>query len=138
MLLLLVAFLAKSQDVPLTVISNQKGAPAVLNFEELKSIFKGEKQRWRNGTKVVIAMMKPNTNTGKIISSKVFNMSSDEVNKFWLALVFQGKADSPVTFDSPEALESFVASNPGAIGIIQEDQLPANAQVTLIDGKRTF
>lgn len=137
-LLMLGAFLAKSQDVPLTVISNQKGAPAALNFGELKSIFMGEKQRWRNGTKVVIAMMKPNTNTGKVISSKLYNMSSDEVNKFWLALVFQGKADSPVTFDNAEALENFVANNPGAIGIIPGDQPPADAQVTLIDGKKTF
>src|SRR3954470_11884551 len=104
--LIMTANLAKSQDVPLTVISNQKGAPPALNLTELRSIFKGERQRWRNGTKVVIALMKPNTATGKVISSKLYNMSSDEVNKFWLALVFQGKADSPVSFDSVEALES--------------------------------
>ena len=88
--LLLMTNFARSQNGQLTVISNQKGAPAVLKFDELKSIFMGERQRWRNGTKVLIALMKPNTGTGKIISSKVYNMSSDEVNKFWLALVFQG------------------------------------------------
>jgi len=76
-LLLLAAQLTKSQNVPLTVISNQKGAPATLNLKELKSIFMGEKQRWHNGTKVVIALMKPNTETGKAISSKLYNMSSD-------------------------------------------------------------
>jgi hypothetical protein len=137
-LLLLIAYFAKSQDAPLTVISNQKGAPPALNFGELKSIFKGERQRWRNGTKVVIALMKPNTATGKVISNKLYNMSSDEVNKFWLAMVFQGKADSPVSFDSAEALESFVASNPGAIGIVQQNNLSADVQVTLVDGKKTF
>ena len=137
-LLFIIVNFAKSQDVPLTVISNQKGAPPTLNFGELKSIFMGEKQRWRNGTKVVIAIMKPNTTIGRVVSSKVYKMSSDEVNKFWLALVFQGKADSPVSFDSEEALENFVASNPGAIGIIQQDQPPTNAQVVLVDGKRSF
>ena len=129
---------ANSQEVPLTVISNQKGAPPALNLTDVISIFKGERQRWHNGTKIIIAMMKPNTSIGKVISSKVYNMSSDEVNKFWLALVFQGKVDSPVSFDSADALVNFVASNPGAIGIIQEDQLPANAQVTLVNGKKTF
>ena len=138
-LLILVAHLAKAQNVQLTVISNQKGAPAALNLSELKSVFLGEKQRWRNGTKVVIALMKPNTATGKIISSKLYNMSSDEVNKFWLALVFQGKADSPVSFESAEALENFVSNNPGAIGIVPDNEsLPANTQVTLIDGKKSF
>jgi len=135
---LLVAHFVKSQDVPLTVISNQKGVPPVLNLAELKSIFKGEKQRWHNGTKVVIALMKPNTATGRVISSKLYNMSSDEVNKFWLALVFQGKADSPISFDSAAALESFVASNPGAIGIVQQDDVTSDVQVTLIDGKKAF
>ena len=65
-LLLLVAHLAKSQNAQLTVISNQKGAPAALKLEELRSIFMGERQRWRNGTKVVIALMKPNTAIGKL------------------------------------------------------------------------
>jgi len=60
------------------------------------------------------------------------------VNKFWLALVFQGKADSPVSFESVDALKTFVASNPGAIGIVEQDDVPANTQVTLIDGKKTF
>ena len=137
-LLLLVMHVAKSQDMPLTVISNQKGAPATLNLTELKSIFKGERQRWRNGTKVVIALMKPNTATGKVISNKLYNMSSDDVNKYWLALVFQGKADSPVSFDSETALESFVASNPGAIGIVQLNDATSDVQVTLVDGKKTF
>lgn len=140
-LLLLITHFAQAQEVQLAVISNQKGAPAALTLDELKSIFMGEKQRWRNGTKVVIALMKPNTETGKIISSKLYNMSSDEVNKFWLALVFQGKADSPVSFDSPAALENFVATNPGAIGIVAQSDLPPDAQVaqvTLIDGKRAF
>ncbi len=137
-LLLLVAHLAQSQNAQLTVISNQKGAPAELKLEELRSIFMGEKQRWRNGTKVIIALMKPNTEIGRAISNKLYNMSSDEVNKFWLALVFQGKADSPVSFDSPEALENFVATNPGAIGIVQQSEVPADAQVTLVDGKKAF
>src|SRR4051794_27824287 len=137
-LLLLVAHLAQSQNAQLTVISNQKGAPAELKLEELRSIFMGEKQRWRNGTKVIIALMKPNTEIGRAISNKLYNMSSDEVNKFWLALVFQGKADSPVSFDSPEALENFVATNPGAIGIVEQSEVPADAQVTLVDGKKAF
>ena len=137
-LILMMTTVAKSQDAPLMVISNQKGAPPALNLAELKSIFRGERQRWRNGTKVVIALMKPNTATGKVISSKLYNMSSDQVNKYWLALVFQGKADSPASFDSVEALESFVANNPGAIGIVQQNDFTTDVQVTMIDGKKTF
>lgn len=43
----------------------------------------GKRQRWRNNTRIVIAMMKPNTAIGKVISSKVCNRSSDEVSNTW-------------------------------------------------------
>jgi hypothetical protein len=51
----------KAQDVPLTVISNGKGTPSDLTLAQLKSILKGEKLRWKDGTKVVIALMKTKT-----------------------------------------------------------------------------
>ncbi|HVG40686.1 MAG TPA: hypothetical protein VM888_03665 [Chitinophagaceae bacterium] len=121
LLLLLIPFFFSSfvqgQDIPLTVISNAKGAPSEINFGTLKSILRGERQRWPDGTKVVIALMKTNTATGSTTSKKIYNMSGDELNKFWLALVFQGKSDAPTFFNSTADLESFVARTPGAIGV---------------------
>lgn len=135
-LLFFSTFTATSQSPSLTVISNQKGAPSTLNFSELKSIFMGEQQRWRGGTKITIALMKTNTPAGKNTSETIYGMSSDELNKFWLALVFQGKAAAPNFFNSASELENFVAQNPGAIGIV--DQVAANDDVKTIqvEGKR--
>ena len=90
----------------------------------------GEQQRWQGGTKITIALMKTNTPTGKNTSETIYGMSSDEVNKFWLALVFQGKAGAPNFFNSASELENFVAQNPGAIGIV--DQVAANDEVKTI------
>jgi ABC-type phosphate transport system substrate-binding protein len=119
----------------LTVIGNSKGSPAELKMMQLQSILKGEKQRWGDGTKVVIALMKTNTPVGNVTSKRIFNMSGDQLNKYWLALVFQGKADAPTFFNSMNELETFVAQTPGAIGII--GQPPTIAPKTiLVDGKR--
>jgi ABC-type phosphate transport system substrate-binding protein len=121
----------------LTVIGNAKGSPSELKMMQLQSILKGEKQRWSDGTKVIIALMKTNTPTGSITSKRVFNMSGDQLNKYWLALVFQGKADAPTFFNSMNELETFVAQTPGAIGII--GQSPTVAQKTIIvDGKKSL
>jgi len=122
---------ATSQTTSLTVISNQKGAPSTLNYSQLKSIFMGEQQRWRSGTKITIALMKTNTPAGKNTSETIYGMTSDELNKFWLALVFQGKASAPNFFNSASELENFVAQNPGAIGIV--DQVAANDQIKKIE-----
>ena len=98
----------------------------------------GEQQRWRSGTKITIALMKTNTPAGKNTSQKIYGMTGDELNKFWLALVFQGKAQAPNFFNSAADLENFVAQNPGAIGIV--DQLGANDEVKtiIVEGKRTL
>jgi ABC-type phosphate transport system substrate-binding protein len=130
-LLFFSAFTATSQTSSLTVISNQKGAPSTLNFSQLKSIFMGEQQRWHGGTKITIALMKTNTPAGKNTSETIYGMSSDELNKFWLALVFQGKASAPNFFNSASELENFVAENPGAIGIV--DEVAANDQIKKIE-----
>ena len=137
-LLLFSAPAVKAQVSDLTVISNQNGSPSSMKFSELKSIFMGEQQRWRGGTKITIALMKANTPAGKNTSQKIYGMSSDELNKFWLALVFQGKAQAPNFFNSAAELENFVAQNPGAIGIL--DQLAANNEVktVIVEGKKSL
>jgi ABC-type phosphate transport system substrate-binding protein len=127
---------AEAQDA-LVVIGHTKGSPAELKLMQLQSILKGERQRWTDGTKVVIALMKTNTPIGSNTSRRVFNMTGDQLNKYWLALVFQGKADAPTFFSSATELEAFVAQTPGAIGIIgQTPVLPA--KTILVDGKRSM
>lgn len=137
-LALLITIVAGAQEAPLIVIGNQKGAPAGLKQTELQSILRGEQQRWRNGNKVIIALMKTNTPVGKNTSEKVYNMTADELKKYWLALVFQGKADAPVFFNSISELLAFVAENPGAIGIVDETAPVASTHVVLVDGKTSF
>jgi ABC-type phosphate transport system substrate-binding protein len=127
-----------TQDASLTVISNPKGCPSSLKQSELRSIFLGEKQRWRNGEKILIALMKTNTSAGKQVCERVYDMSADELNKYWLQLVFQGKAQAPTVFTSESELQAFIAENPGAIGILIQPPVAANTQVVMIDGKREF
>lgn len=100
---------AHSQDMSLAVIANGKGAPPEMKLTQLKSTMKGEKLRWPDGSKVIIALLKSTTPIGINTSKKIYNMSSTELNKYWLALVFQGKADAPNFFNSEAELEEFVS-----------------------------
>ena len=123
-----------AQDTSLIVIRNSKGVPAEMKMAQLKSVLKGEKQRWGDGTKVVIALMKPNTIVGGNTCKKVFNMSANEVSKYWLGLVFQGKADAPAMFNSLNELEDFVSKTPGAIGVTGQT-VGINKTIT-VEGKK--
>lgn len=136
---LLFIFLAtKAHSQSLAVIANPEGTPSELSFSDLKSVFMGERQRWSSGKKVLIALLKTRNKIGVDVCDKVFNMKPDEMNKYWLALVFQGKASAPYFFNSTADLQDFVADNPGAIGIIDDSVTSADIKTILVDGKKVL
>jgi hypothetical protein len=139
--ILLICFLqgavfASAQDTPLSIVSHVKGAPQDMKLNTLKSVLKGERQRWPDGTKITIALMKTNTPAGNAICRKIYNMSADELNKYWLALVFQGKGQAPVFFNSSAELEAFIAQTPGAIGVTTANA--TNAHTITVEGKKVL
>lgn len=105
---------------------------------ELKAVLMGETQRWKSGKRILIALMKTNTAVGRTTSAKIYDMSGEELNKYWLSLVFQGKAQAPVFFTSVTELQNFVAQNPGAIGVIDKPVANAEIKALVIDGKTTL
>lgn len=135
--LFFVALVKSNAQETIGVIGNPKGVPASMTFTELKSVLKGEKQRWKDGSKIVIALMKTNTPLGQTSAKKIYNMSGDELNRFWLALVFQGRASAPTFFNSMSELESFVSQTPGAIGVVKKEG-SNESKLIPIDGKKEF
>ncbi|RZJ64518.1 MAG: hypothetical protein EOO50_15460 [Flavobacterium sp.] len=127
-----------AQQTPLTVIGNVSGVPENLKQSELKAVLMGETQRWKSGKRILIALMKTNTAVGRTTSAKIYDMSGEELNKYWLSLVFQGKAQAPVFFTSVTELQNFVAQNPGAIGVIDKPVANAEIKALVIDGKTTL
>ena len=125
---------ARAQDQALVVIGNGKGVPSEMKLAQLKATMKGERLRWPDGSKVVIALLKTTTTIGQSTSKKIYNMSANELNKYWLALVFQGKADAPNFFNSEGELAEFVAQTTGAIGVV--NQSVASSKTITIDGKK--
>lgn len=129
---------AHSQKTMLTVISNQEGAPAELKKSELKYIFLGEKERWGNGSRIKIALMKPGSISGKQMCKKIFDMSEDDFANYWEEQSFAGKLRKPAYFKNITELQTYVSENPGAIGFIDQTPITSNIKIVLIDGKKSF
>jgi hypothetical protein len=138
LLLLLAGLITMAQDIPLTVIGNVTGVPSAMKYSELISVLKGEKQRWGDGTKVNIYIMKTSTPIGQNTCRKIYNWSGDKVKRYWLELSFSGKADAPTFCNTVEELETYVSQNPGAIGIVDRGSTSNSVKTILIDGKNPF
>jgi len=127
----------KDDDAAIAVVANDKGAPAALTMKFLKSVVQGDKQRWPDGTKISLAFMKTNTPVGNATAKKLLGMNGDQFNKYWLALVFQGKANAPMFFNTVQELEAYVASTPGSVGIIDTNHNSKLRSVS-VDDKKSF
>jgi len=126
-----------AQDIELTIIGNTESVPDELTMNQLKSILRGEKLRWDDGKGIKIALMKTNTPVGTGTCEKIYDMTGNELNKYFLALVFQGKVKAPTFFNSVNELESYVSQTPGAIGVSHNSTTDL-IKIVSIDGKNAF
>jgi len=126
---------AMAQDIELTIIGNPESVPSDMDMKLLKSVLMGEKLRWEDGLSIKIALMKTNTPIGTSTCKKIYDMTGNELNKYFLALVFQGKLKAPTFFNSVSELESYVARTPGAIGVSQ-NTTDTQIKIILVDGKK--
>jgi hypothetical protein len=124
-----------AQNMELTVIGNAQSVPSEMDMNQLRAVLKGEKMRWEDGSSVKIALMKTNTRIGSDTCDKLYKMTGNELNKYFLALVFQGKVKAPTFFNSVSDLEEYVAETPGAIGVSQ-NTTDAQLKIILVDGKK--
>lgn len=126
---------SRAQEVELTVIGNPEAVPNELTMSDLKLILRGERQKWEDGVSIKIALMKTGTPIGASTCKKIYGMTGNELNKYFLALVFQGKAKAPVFFNSISEMETYVAQTPGAIGVLQSTT-DTQIKTVLIDGNK--
>jgi hypothetical protein len=124
-------------DTPISVFANEKGSPSNLTIKELKAVVQGEKQRWPDGTRISLAFLKTTTPAGNATARKLLNMSGDQFNKYWLALVFQGKATAPMFFSSAQELDNYLSSTPGALGVVDASSQMKTRNIT-VDDKKSF
>ena len=121
-------------DPRLVAIVSPQGTTGELSAAEFRRLVTGEKQRWNGGAKVSVALMKTTNPVGEATAQRVYRMTGNELNKYWLALVFQGRAKAPQFFASEADLAAYVRDTPGAIGILS--QAAATGQRTAaVDGK---
>jgi ABC-type phosphate transport system substrate-binding protein len=130
-------FFFLSGEAQLAVIVNKSVKETELNMKDLKQIYKGSVVRWNDNTRIILCMMKPETDLGKLTCKKVIGKSVFETNKMFLALVFQGVMNAPKFFTSENELKKFVNSNAGGIGILSKDSV-AGARIMKIDGYDNF
>ena len=99
------------------VIANNIGTPK-LSGEYVANTFKGKYSLWSNGESVTIVLPSSKSPQASDFASKVMGMSVSGMQKYWLSLVFQGRANPPVFLESNSDIIQYIARTSGAIALI--------------------
>ncbi|QIR14404.1 phosphate ABC transporter substrate-binding protein [Shewanella aestuarii] len=116
-----VAFTASAGVV---VIGNP--AAADMSLADAKKAFLG-----KGNSSLVVYELDEGNATRTEFHSAVTGKSDSQLKAFWSKQVFTGKGNPPATVSSAAAMKSAVASNPSAIGYIDEADLDASVKVIL-------
>lgn len=113
--------------------ANVKGT-SKLSSKEVIQVFRNGRSLWPNKEKVIIVLPANKSVHAEAVAKNLYGGSVSSMQKFWLALVFQGRANPPVFLQTAEEIITYVANNPGAIGVLPkgEGMIPENLKLTVI------
>jgi len=124
-LLLFFCFVSFGQTTvkDIAVIQNKTG---FINgrLKDVQDVFLGKYTRWPV-TKELTTIVLPSSKCASAITtaSVIYKTSVKEMQKYWLSLVFQGRANPPVFLDSDAEIIAYVLKTPGAIGVISAESI---------------
>ena len=124
-------FCQLSDDI--IIIANDIGT-TTLDKRQLILYAKGEKNFWANNKKVIITLPSAKSEMAASVAKSVYKTTASGMQKYWLSLVFQGRADPPLFFATDEEVIRHVQNNKGAIGFISSKN-KAMAESLVIDIK---
>lgn len=118
----------------LSLMGNKTGLVSV-NRKQLNGIFRGNQSIWKTNEQVIVVMPSSKAEFADQFAKSVLQMSHSALQKYWLALVFQGRANAPVFLNSSGEIIDYVKKNPGAIAIVKstEREIPAGMSITITD-----
>lgn len=118
----------------LVLIGNKTGYK-VMNRKQISTVFRGNQSIWPSREPVAIVMPSFKAEYANQFSSSILQMSHSELQKYWLALVFQGRANAPVFLNSSAEIIDYVKNNPGAIGIVKANdrEIPVGLVINISD-----
>lgn len=106
-----------------------------LSFDELKSIFRGERQFWDDGRRVTLLVRAPVAEERQLVLDRIYEMDEDQFREYWIGKMFRAEvAAGPKLVYSADMARDLVTVIPGAITFVPVSEVSSESKVVRIDG----
>ena len=102
---------AQSGDINTLVIIGNNIGTVSMKKNSLINVFKGRLDSWNNNATVKIVLPSQKNESAALTAKVIYGTTVKGMQKFWLSLVFQGRANPPVFLDSDEEIIRYVQKN---------------------------
>jgi len=125
---------ATGRDIAL--ISNKANRVQAMTLPDIARICKGQLSHWPDGTVASCITRDPSTPEMKLVLTRVYGMTEDEV-KATINSANHGRSDRPVVIllNSDEAVVKKVETTPGAVGLVDVYSITGGVIVMRVGGK---
>lgn len=114
----------------LAVVTDNANQTTNLSAAELIKLFNAHIHNWADGKPVIVVVRDPASTDMELVLRKVFNMTPAQARSF-----IEAHKPSIIVAGSDDAVLRFVATNRGAVGIVDLYSLTKDVRVVKIDGK---
>jgi ABC-type phosphate transport system substrate-binding protein len=105
------------------VVGSELGVTA-LSPTQVRDIFRGERALWSTGTAVTVVLPSARSSYVDSFAQGVLWMRREMMQRYWIGLVFQGRATPPVNLPTAAEVIAYVERTPGAIAMVPQGTAP--------------
>ena len=105
------------------VVGSELGVTA-LSPTQVRDIFRGERALWSTGTAVTVVLPSGRSPYVDSFAQRVLGMRREMMQRYWIGLVFQGRATPPVNLPTAAEVIAYVERTPGAIAMVPQGTAP--------------
>lgn len=103
------------------IVSHPSTPVSELNEAQLRAIFSLQMTRWADGSPIVVLRLAPSNPTHKAFCKDRLKILPQQLEAVWERLVFTGQRSRPLLMSNEQEMISALASTPGAIGYLSDD-----------------
>ena len=124
-----------AQSVAVAIVVHPSTDVENLTLDELKSIFRGERQFWDDGRRVTLLIRAPVAEERELILQRIYDMDEDQFREYWIGKMFRAEvAAGPKLVYSADMARDLVTVIPGAITFVPVPDVSSGTKVVRIDG----
>ncbi len=123
--------LSTTASAELIIITHNDTKTVSISKNIIADMYLDKIKTHRDGIRVKTVDQAPGSDAKKEFYQAIMSKTETQVNRYWAKRRYSGKGKPPIVISGDDAVKSWVANNPGAIGYINKKSMDSSVKALL-------